>query len=237
MIRSNSKEARRAVESYVLSEIETVNERAEYDGTYNAHRPVTSAFDVLKDEMRYQSDYDGKRAIMGAGLASKYRKAGRYGFVAADNPYWVWWLACKAGCFTISYHDQRTLIKSWLQETEEEASAYSNNDVLFEYCHLTSYAFDRLYERENTPHKVKTSDFVELYKKHNGGHFFDRETLRFFSETMRSFSVYGFELVAASDGCTHDCYVVNHTITTPDGYKLPKTAYFDRDTIEQIFPN
>jgi hypothetical protein len=232
MRRSNSKEARRAVEAYVLEEIEAVNERMEQEHT---HRPVSAAFDTLKDEMSYQSDYADNRAILGTGLAAKYRKAGRYGFVAATTPYWVWVLACKAGCFTIDYYSQRQLLAAWLDETPEEADKYSNDDVLRRYCHLTAQAFERLYDRENTPHRIPTSDFKAIYQERNGGHFFDRKTMRFFGQTMRDISVYGFEFVADYDGTTHDCYRVESRGNI-DGYRFSHTHYFNRDTLAEIHP-
>lgn len=145
MRKSNSKEARRAVEAYVLDYVSDINERMEQPDTL---RPVSAAFDTLKDEMEFQSDYDGNRAIMGAGLAAKYHKAGRYGFVAATTPYWTWWLACKAGEFAISYYDQREHVRQWLDQTPEEADRYSNDDAARMYCHMTAQAFERLYNKE-----------------------------------------------------------------------------------------
>lgn len=145
MRKSNSKETRRAVEAYVLDYVSDINERMEQPDTL---RPVSAAFDTLKDEMSYQSDYDGNRAIMGAGIAAKYHKAGRYGFVAATTPYWVWWLACKAGEFAVSYHDQREAVREWLDQTPEEADRYSNDEAARMYCHMTAQAFERLYNKE-----------------------------------------------------------------------------------------
>ena len=234
MIKSNSREARRAIEASVIEWIDIVNDRMGYE---NLLRPVSAAFETLKDEMKYQSDENNGYPVVGVGLAEKYRKAGKLGYyVPAVSPYWVWYLACKAGEFDVCYSDQRACIAEWLQETPEESERYSNDEVLQHYCYLTSKAFERLYERENTPHKVKTSEFVSLYHKHNGGKFFDRKTLKFFGQTMRSFSVYAFELVTDYKGNTHDCYSVYHTITSPDGQQFPKVAYFDRLTFDQVFP-
>lgn len=233
MRKSNCKEARRAVEAYVFGYVTDINERMEQVDNL---RPVSAAFDTLKDEISYQSDYDGSRTIIGAGLADKHHRAGRYGFVAAITPYWVWWLACKAGEFAISYYDQREHVRQWLDETQEEADRYSNDDVLRMYCHMTAQAFERLYERENTPHRIPTADFRALYDKRNGGHYFDRETLRYYGQTMLSFAVYGFELVTDYAGIVHDCYSVSHTITAPTGEKFARVDYFDRETIAQVFP-
>lgn len=237
MRKSNSKEARRAIEAYVLEEVETINERSEYDGKLNPARPVSSAYETLREEMSYQSDYDGNSVIMGEGLAKKYRAAGRAGFVAATTPRLVWWLACKAGCFAVSYYDQRAAIAEWLEETPEEAARYSNDDVLRTYAHLTASAFERLYNRETEPHRIPTSEFRALYDERNGGHFFDRATLKHFGETMRSFTVEGFHLVIdGRDNQVHDCYAVYHTIVAPTGERFPKVDYFDRETLSNVFP-
>lgn len=231
MIKSNSKEARRAVERYVMDYVEDICERMEYDG----HRPIAAAFDALKDEMAFQDVMRGGRRVMGEGLAEKYRKAGRNGFTTANDPYWVWYLAGCVGSFEVYTDSTRRLLAEWLQETPEEAAAYGSDKVEALYLHMTSSAFERLYKKESEPHRIPTADFKYLYDERNGGHFFDRDTLRFFGETMRSFTVYGFELVEDSRGDVHDCYAVHHTIT--DGkYRFPKTAYFDRDTLAEVWP-
>lgn len=146
MRKSNSKETRRAVETYVLEELE--NRRDNYDDS-DTMRPVSWAFGILRSEMRYQSDQtETGYPIHGEGLAAKYRKAGRYGFITADTPYWVMFLAVSAGCFDCDYYTQRQAVAAWMDETPEEAERYSNEDVYKRYRHMTAKAFERLYERE-----------------------------------------------------------------------------------------
>lgn len=238
MKKSNCREVRRAVEAYVLQELETINERGEYDGTFNYARPVSSAFNVLREEMDYQSYYGpaSDRPVMGAGLAAKWDAAGSHDHYTAVTPYRVMWLYAAIGSLEPYTGDIRRLLAEWLDETHEEAARYSDTQAERQFCHMTAQAFERLYERENTPHRIPTADFRALYDKRNGGHFFDRETLRYYGQTMRSFAVYGFELVTDCDGTVHDCYSVNHTITAPSGEKFARVDYFDRETIAQVFP-
>ena len=150
MRKSNSKEARRAIEAYVLEEVETINERSEYDGKLNPARPVSSAFETICEEMDYQSAAAAdQREIMGAGLAAKYEAAGRYNHIAATTPYWVWYLAASQGEFFAYTEQARALLRDCLQETPEEAARYSDGQVWDLYRHLTASAFERLYQREN----------------------------------------------------------------------------------------
>lgn len=233
MRRSNSRETRRAVEAYVLDQIADINARMEQEDTA---RPVSAALETLREEMSYQSDYDGNRAILGAGLAEKYHRAGRHGFVAATSPYWVWHLAAKAGEFDVCYYDQRQHLAQWLDETPEEAGRYSDDDVIRLYIHLTAQAFERLYERETTPRRVSTADFARiLQERQPESHFFDRETMRFFGQTRRDITVYAFELVTAYDSAVHDCYRVSSRGHI-DGFEFAHVHYFDRETLEEITP-
>lgn len=239
MRRSNSKEARRAVEAYVLESLETVNERSEYNGTYNPNRPVSSAFELLKDEMSYQSYYGSSSdmPVLGAGLAADYDRAGRHDHYTASTPYRVMWLYASIGELEVYTSSERRLLAEWLDETPEEASRYTDTQAERQFYHMTAAAFERLYDRENTPHKVNTADFIKLYQERNGGHFFDPATLRYFGQTRRSFSVYGYELMTdANDHQEHDCYRVSYRIKSPDGYTEAHVSYFDRDTLAEIHP-
>lgn len=151
MRRSNSKEARRAVEAYVLESLEAINERAEYDGTFDPARPVTSAFNVLMHELAWQSTsdrHDTHLEIMGAELARSYDVAGRHNHITANNPYRVWQLYALSGNVAAYTDDQRAAVASWLDQTPEEAARYSSDQVEAQFCHMTASAFERLYERE-----------------------------------------------------------------------------------------
>lgn len=146
MRRSNSKETRRAVEAYVLEELD--NRRDNYDDP-DSLRPISWAFGIMRDEMRYQSDQtESGYPIHGEGLAKKYHDAGRYGFITANTPYWVTYLAVSAGCFDCDYYQQRVAVAQWMDETPEEAARYSNDEVFTKYRHMFARAFERLYDRE-----------------------------------------------------------------------------------------
>lgn len=232
-INSNSKEARRAVEAYVMDNIADIEDNA---GEDFGHRPVAAAFEILSDEMAYQDVMRGGRRIMGAGLAASYRAARRSGFTEARDPYWVWYLAGCVGHFEVYTDSTRHLIAEWLQETPEEAARYSSDEVELLYLHLTASAFERLYDRENELRKISTSDFRALYKERNGGYFFDRDTMRYYHQTMRDIEVYGFELVTGDDGIVHDCYRVESWQRTDyDEKRKHVVSYFDRDTLKHVF--
>lgn len=233
MRKSNSKEARRAVEAYVMDEVNDIIERT---GEPEPARPVTAAFNTLKEEMSFQSYHSNDRDIIGSGLAKKYREAGRWsGYTAATGPYLVWYLAVFNGefeAYTGSVYDR---LRFWLDETEEEAERYNSDQAWKLYAHMSASAFERLHERENTPHRISTAEFIRLYQQQNGGHFFDPDTLRYWGQTRRSFTVYAFELVTDSTGTERDCYAVYHTITSPTGERFPKVHYFERDTLAEVF--
>lgn len=82
-----------------------------------------------------------------------------------------------------------------------------------------------------TPYELK-----DKYYSHNPeGHYFDKETLRFFGESMKNMKV-AKELVKINDyhGEEHFCYALsalqkNH----PDGEKWI-THYFDNQTFDYI---
>lgn len=234
MRRSNSKETRRAVEAYVLEELE--NRRDNYDDP-DTMRPVSWAFGILRSEMSYQSDQtETGYPIHGEGLAAKYHKAGRYGFIEANTPYWVMFLAVSAGCFDCDYYAQRQAVAAWMDETPEEAERYSNEDVYKRYRHMTAQAFERLYDRENTPHRIPTSEFKRILQEHGPSYFFDRDSMRYHRQTMRDITVTGFYMVEAYDG-THDCYrVESMQATDPESPRRLVTYHFDRETLKLVFP-
>lgn len=150
MRKSNSKEARRAIEAYVLEEVETINERSEYDGKLNPARPVSSAFETIREEMDYQS-YIGPasdRPVYGAGLAAKYDAAGRHDHYTASTPYRVMWLYAAIGELEAYTGPIYQRLREWLDETHEESARYTDTEAERLFYHLTASAFERLYSRE-----------------------------------------------------------------------------------------
>jgi len=231
MRKTNCKETRRAVEAYVLEEVTDILDRCEL---VNPLRPIDAAFNVLRDEMEYQSDTRDNVSIVGRGIANLYRKSERvHGYVPAVDPYNVWYLAVCAGEFVCYYDDARALVAEWLDETPEEATRYSNSDAWKLYAHLSASAFERLHKKENEPHNIKVSDFITLYNKRNKGHFFDRETLKFFGQTRKSFDIEAFHLIEDHAGVVHDCYKV-FSRCNMDGHKFTSVHYFDRVTLDEV---
>lgn len=151
MRKSNSKEARRAVEAYVLKALAPIIERAEVDGANDPARLVTTAFNVLVHELTWQSANDRHGShleIMGAELARDYERAGRRDHISADNPYRIWYLYALIGSVDVWTSDQRRAVANWMDQTPEQAERYSADQVEAQYCHMSAAAFERLYERE-----------------------------------------------------------------------------------------
>lgn len=234
MRKTNSKEARRAVEAYVMDEVRDILERFE---VVKPMRPVDTAFGFLRDEMEYQrAEHDG-RDIVGRGIANMYRKSGRMytNYITATDPYWVWYLAAASGCFAVYYDEMRDLLAGWLDETPEEAARYSNDKMCELYRHLTAKAFERLHDKDVNPRKVDTAYFIQQYGYLNGGHFFDRETLKFFGQTRRSFSITENHIIKDYEGKDRDVYRVFGTGRI-DGFKFSSVHWFDRKTFEEVTP-
>lgn len=234
MRKSNSKETRRAVEAYVLEELD--NRRDNYDDP-DTMRPVSWAFGILRSEMRYQSDQtETGYPIYGVGLAAKRHKAGRYGFITADTPYWVAYLAVSAGCFDCDYYYQRAAVAQWMDETPEEAARYSNDEVFTKYRHMFSQAFERLYDRETTPHRIPTSEFRRIFEDARPNDcFFTRKSMRYHRQTMRDITVSGYHMHADPLGTVHDCYKVeSRQSSDPESPRHLIVYYFDRATLELV---
>lgn len=78
---------------------------------------------------------------------------------------------------------------------------------------------------------------TEYYIKHPDGHFFDRDTLKWFGERISDmrFSSVPVEIVDVC-GKVHSCYTLKSLQrANPSGPKW-KTHYFDVETITQVFP-
>lgn len=233
---SNSKEARRAIERYVLDVIE---DRTDRDEPATA-RPITRAFETLNEEMSFQSYHEANREIIGEGLAQKYRAAGRFrfpGYVTATTPYWVWYLAVFQGEFEAYTDGVRAELISWLDESPAEADQYSNDQAWRHYAHLTAKAFQRLYDRETTPHRIPTSEFRRIYEEHDGGYFFDRDTMRYYHQRMSDINVTAFYIVTDERGAQRDCYRVESWQRTEyDERRHRAVWYFDRETLQAVHP-
>lgn len=241
MRNSNSRETRRAVEAYVLEELEAINERSEYDGKLNPARPVSSAFETIREEMDYQS-YIGPasdRPVYGAGLAAKYDAAGRHDHYAAATPYRIMWLYAAIGNLEAYTGPIYQRLRDWLDETPEESDRYTDTEAERLFYHLTASAFERLYTRETEPRRIPTSEFKRILQDSDTDHhFFDRATMRYHRQTMRDITVTGFYLVTdMTDHKVHDCYKVESMqASSPEDPRHLVTYYFDRETLKNVFP-
>ena len=232
MRKTNSKEARRAVEAYVMEEVHGVLERCDMRKPI---RPVDAAFNIMRDEMKYQTDTRGGRSIIGEGIARKYREAGRtVNAAVASDPYNVWTLAAGAGCFACYYDEARAHVAEWLDETPEETARYSNEKVWDLYIHMGAQAFARLHDKDISPRKVDTAYFIQQYEYLNGGHFFDRATLKFFGQTRHSFDITENNVITDHDGNKRNVYRV-FSRGNIDGYRFSHVHYFDHETLEEVY--
>ena len=231
---TNCKETRRAVEAYVKNEVSDILDRCDEP---RAFRPIDTAFNILRDEMEYQRVTRNGRELVGRGIANMYVKSGRKAanYTPAVDPYNVWSLAAHVGCFAVYYDEMRALIAEWLDETPEKAARYSNDKVYELYVHLTAKAFERLHDKDISPRKVDTGYFIQQYEYLNGGHFFDRETLKFFGQTRRSFTITDNHIIKDIDGEKRHCYRVFGKGNI-DGYRFSSVHYFDHATFKEITP-
>lgn len=84
---------------------------------------------------------------------------------------------------------------------------------------------------------MKTKDFIRLYEsKRPDDHYFEKETLEFFGETIKDMEVLP-ETKEMKDarGETHTCYVLKrHQFNFLSEKHLMAYTYFDVDTLEPI---
>ncbi len=78
--------------------------------------------------------------------------------------------------------------------------------------------------------------FIQLYKEKNpNGHFFDKDTLRFFGERISDMRVLKKTLeVTSSIGKVHTCYTLSVLQRKNPAGPLRKYHYFDVDTMQHI---
>jgi len=86
---------------------------------------------------------------------------------------------------------------------------------------------------------ITASDLKHAYQTVDGGHFFDRKSMKFFGDTMSNYYVpvkNGTARVfnVETHTGTHQCYALERKRPVNGG--LYKTAYFDVNTFEYILP-
>ena len=75
----------------------------------------------------------------------------------------------------------------------------------------------------------------DYYAKHPNGHYFDKDTLKFFGERLSDMRIYKtVEVKGDYQGTKHKCYVISRLQRKhPNGPKRT-LAYFDVETLEDI---
>lgn len=80
-------------------------------------------------------------------------------------------------------------------------------------------------------------EFINNYKTINGGHYFDRDTLKFFGERISEMKLSRDTVIKADwYGHDHECYeLYSYQHNAPEGVAKGRFTYFDTTTYEQIF--
>ena len=75
----------------------------------------------------------------------------------------------------------------------------------------------------------------DYYAKHPNGHYFDRETLKFFGERLSDMRINKtIEVKEDYQGEKHDCYVISRLQRNHPNGPRRTLAYFDIETLEEI---
>ena len=80
------------------------------------------------------------------------------------------------------------------------------------------------------------SEFIrDYYERNPDGHFFDRETLKIFGETISTMKLLRkSEEITDIAGKKHTCYVLSAVQREPYGRRKRVYHYFDVDTLEDV---
>ena len=77
--------------------------------------------------------------------------------------------------------------------------------------------------------------FINDYNEKQHGHYFDRETLKFFGERLSDMRIHKTIVVREDyQGKKHDCYVISRLQRNHPNGPRRTLAYFDVDTLENI---
>lgn len=80
--------------------------------------------------------------------------------------------------------------------------------------------------------------FISKYRQNNpNGHFFDKETLRFFGENISEMSYNGLTEITDYRGRRRDVHELRVIQHEPVFGKRWKLHYFDIQTYDQVFPD
>lgn len=84
---------------------------------------------------------------------------------------------------------------------------------------------------------TNVNELRDAYQKKNPqGHFFDKDTLKFFGESMSSMRLLkGTQEITTFSGEKHTCYVLSTLQRVPLVGKRRTYFYFDVDTLEDVY--
>lgn len=84
---------------------------------------------------------------------------------------------------------------------------------------------------------TNVNELKDAYQKKNPqGHFFDKDTLKFFGESMSSMRLLkGTQEITTLSGERHTCYVLSTLQRVPLVGKRRAYFYFDVDTLEDVY--
>ena len=81
-----------------------------------------------------------------------------------------------------------------------------------------------------------TASTLKFKVQRTGSHFFDRDSMRFFGDTMSNYYVSRYIVgITDSMGDIHQCYALTRRHAVKDNQQ--GTAYFDTETFEHIIPS
>ena len=82
--------------------------------------------------------------------------------------------------------------------------------------------------------QIKTASDLRRFVEETESHFFDRESMRFFGDTMRNYGIRQPQPVTLYDGSTVLAYELYRR--RPVKHGLKGSAWFNSTTFERVFP-
>lgn len=84
-------------------------------------------------------------------------------------------------------------------------------------------------------HLLCIDNFIAHYNRVNGGHFFDKDTLKFFGETRSNMRLCkGTFEIADTCGEVHTCYKITTLQRNYPGGSRRVAKYFDVETMDDV---
>lgn len=85
--------------------------------------------------------------------------------------------------------------------------------------------------------EITVRNLIQQYRAHNPeGHFFDRDTLKYFGESIHRMKVNGKGVIETRDGESRICYELECVQSIPEFGTRKKWYYFDEDEYKEVMP-